>query len=175
MNSRFEPARPPPRIFQSRRHLFPIFQMKDVGFWFILNPSSDCFIDPRPEFCELSKMGIPYPRMPQFARALLVQQNTCDLVDFIDGMNLDVAWAEENIDFEQLQVEGMQYAERQNALLARDKLGQLKTTRDFAAEWRGIAESKERRIEPMKKGRYLTCCRTVRNPGDPRLKDRDWV
>jgi hypothetical protein len=33
-------------------------------------------------------------------------------------------------------------------------------------------EAKERRIEPMKQGRYFTRWRRIRSPEDPRTKDR---
>jgi hypothetical protein len=157
---------------KSFRHLNPIYKLKGAGFFFILTPSTQCFIDPRPEHCELSKNGIPYPKMTQFARSLLVLQNLCDLDDFVDGMDLDEKWGEENIDFDELQVTGMKFTEAQNLeLIARD-LGQYNDKVNYRRRWNETVNTKERRIEPMKKGRYKTRWRRIKNDIDPRLRDK---
>lgn len=157
---------------KSFRHLNPIFKLKGAGFFFILTPSSRCFIDPRPEYCELSNKGIPYPQMPQFGRSLLVLQNGSNLADFIDGMNLDEAWGEENIDFDDLQSRGIEFMKAQNVELQARDLGEYNVNVDFRRLWNEVVREKEGRIEPMKKGRYKTRWRRIKNDTDPRQRDR---
>ncbi|KAM5341725.1 hypothetical protein ACJ41O_014756 [Fusarium nematophilum] len=172
-NDLYEPAKPPPPLFKSFRHINPIFQRKGVGYLFILTPSSQWFMDPAPENCELSKNGIPYPKMPQFARSLLVLQYGSNIADFIDGMNLDEKWGEENIDFDDLQVKGIEFTKAKNAELEALDMGPLnkfKINVDYKRCWNEIVAEKERRIEPMKKGRYKTRWRRIRNDVDPREK-----
>lgn len=113
-NDSYEPARPPPPVGTSFRHKQPIFKLKDAGFFLVLTPSSACFFDPRPDFCELSNKGIPYPQMPQFARSLLVLQNGSNIADLIDGMDLDEARAEGNLDLARLQEKGLEFSLKHN-------------------------------------------------------------
>lgn len=141
-------------------------------FFFILTPSSQWFIDPRPEYCEMSKTGIPYPRMPQFARSLLLLQNGSDLADFVDGMDLDERWGEENINFDDLQLRGVEFTKAQNAELEAMDLGQFNINVDYRRKWNQVVDNKERRIEPIKKGRYKTTWRRIKNDIDPRQRDR---
>lgn len=124
----------------------------------MLRPSSQCYINPQPQHCELSLNGAPYPQMPQFAQSLLVLQKHRDLCDFIDGMNLDESWGEENIDFDDLQVKGSEFTRALNQDLAARGLGSYTVDVDYRRLWNHLASEKEkdRRIEPMKKGRYKT-------------------
>ncbi|KAK7418609.1 hypothetical protein QQZ08_011193 [Neonectria magnoliae] len=92
------PMQPPPPVPKSLRHMHPTFRLRGVSYYFILVPSSCCFIDPEMENCDLSKMGIPYPK------------HGSNIVDFIDGMNLDEKWGEENINFDDLQAKGIEFA-----------------------------------------------------------------
>ena len=111
--------------------------------------------------------------MPYFARALLVMQFRPDLADFIDGMDLDEVWGEDNIDFDDLQVKGLEFSTALNAeLQARCLVGQLNTDIDYRSEWNRIVRNKDKRIEPLKKGRYKTRWRRIRNDTDPRERDR---
>lgn len=152
----------------SLRHLNPTFQLKDAIYFFSFTPSSRCFIDPNTENCELSKSGVPYPKMRQFARAILATQNGGNLEDFVDGMDLDEKWGEENIDFDDLQVKGIEFANRLNPELQAANLSQLNVRTDFRKRWNAIVSRKERRIEPIKKGRYKTQWRRIKNDMDPR-------
>ncbi|KAK4126406.1 hypothetical protein N657DRAFT_307068, partial [Parathielavia appendiculata] len=88
----------------SLRHPFPCFRRKSYNFWFILTPSSNCFVDPSLEaHVERSKNGVPYASLTQFARSLLIQQCRSDIADFIDGMVLDIEWGARHIDFKAVQ------------------------------------------------------------------------
>ncbi|KAH7140923.1 hypothetical protein EDB81DRAFT_799183 [Dactylonectria macrodidyma] len=168
----YEPVKPPPPVAKSLRHLNPTFQLRGVGYFFILTPSSRCFIDPEAENCDLSKKGIPYPKMPQFARSLLVLQNGSNIADFIDGMDLDEKWGKENIDFDDLQVKGIEFSNTQNVELRAANLGELNVRIDYRQLWIAIVSEKEGRIEPMKKGRYKTRWRRIKKDMDPRERDR---
>ncbi|KAG8158224.1 hypothetical protein KVR01_011985 [Diaporthe batatas] len=173
-DARFEEAPPAPPLMTSLRHTRPTFLMKGVYFVFILIPASDYFIDPSPDCCELSLKGIPYPKPHHFARSLLVLQNPSDLCDFIDGMDLDKDWGESNLNFDELQQKGIEFSRRQNDVREQMGLGplSLKLDVDYRAMWNTEVDEKEKRIEPMKKGRYKTRWRRIKNDMDPRLKDR---
>ncbi|KAJ3465070.1 hypothetical protein MRS44_005728 [Fusarium solani] len=151
-NDLYEPVKLLPPVVKSLRHLNPTFQLKGVGYFFFLTPSSRCFINLEMENCDISKKGILYPKMPQFARSLLVLQNGSNIADFIDGMDLDEEWAEENIDFDDLQVKGVEFSKMQNAELQAARLGELNVRINYRELWNAIVSEKEGRIESMKKG-----------------------
>jgi hypothetical protein len=171
-NDLYEPVKLLPPVVKSLRHLNPTFQLKGVGYFFFLTPSSRCFINLEMENCDISKKGILYPKMPQFARSLLVLQNGSNIADFIDGMDLDEEWAEENIDFDDLQVKGVEFSKMQNAELQAARLGELNVRINYRELWNAIVSEKEGRIESMKKGRYKTRWRRIKNDTDPRERDR---
>lgn len=171
-DARFEQAPPAPLLLQSLRHTRPTFILKGVYFVFILVPASDYFIDPSPDCCELSIKGIPYPKIHLFARSLLVLQNESDLCDFIDGMDLDRDWGESNLDFDNLQHKGLEFTRKQNAVFENMGLGSLRLDVNYRSMWNVEVDEKEKRIEPIKKGRYKTRWRRIKNDRDPRLRDR---
>lgn len=171
-DARFEQAPPTPLRYQSFLHLRPTFIFEGVDLVFILVPASDYFIEPSPACCELSNKGIPYPKMREFARSLVVLQNRSDLGDFIDGMNLDKEWGEANVDFDDLQLKGLESTREWNAEFEKRGLGYLRPDVNYRNMWNTVVDEKERRIEPMKKGRYKTRWRRIKNDMDPRLKDR---
>lgn len=146
--------------------------LKGVSFFFILVTTSDHFINPHPDSCELSRHGIPYPKLHYFARSLLVLQNGSDLCDFIDGMDLDEEWGEANLDYENLQIQGLKFTKALNAVLDEKDLGCLQLNHNYRSVWNQLVNDKEKRIEPMKKGRYKTQWRRIKNDMDPRLRDR---
>jgi hypothetical protein len=170
-DARFQKAPPAPPLRKSLRHTRPTFLLKGVYFVFILVPASDYFLDPSPGCCEFSITGIPYPKMHHFARSLLVLQNASDLCDFIDGMNLDKEWGESNLDFEGLQHKGLEFTRKQNAVFKKMGLGSLRLDVDYRSMWNTKVDEKEKRIEPMKRGRYKTRWRLIKNDSDPRLRD----
>ena len=173
-NDQYEYTTPPPPVPSSLRHSHPTFKLKEAGFFFILTPSSTCFIEPRSENFELSRKGVPYPRMPHFARSLLVLQNGADIADFIDGMNLDEAWAEKNIDFDDLQEKGLEFSKECNRVfLEVDGQPGLRLDEDYRRRWNDIVSGKNRRIEPMKQGRYKTRWRRIKSDIDPRQRERN--
>lgn len=169
----YEAARPTSQQHQSLRHLNPLFKLKEAVFYFILVPSSQCFIDPSPEHCKPSLKGVPYPNMRQFARSMLVFQSGADTADLIDGMNLDEAWAEKHVDFDDLQVQGRAFTAALNAELRLHGLDELSTGVDYRRVWNRIVGTKERHIDASKKGRYKTRWRSIKNDTDPRTNDQD--
>lgn len=170
---RFALAKPVSTLDYSLLHTRPTFRMTGVGFYFIIVPTSDCFIEPSPDNCELSSKGISYPKMHHFARSLLVLQNDrCNLNDFIDGMDLDKEWAEVNVDYEELQYQGLEFTRKFNAELEKEGLGKLKLDVDYRNLWNLSVDEKVKRIEPMKQGRYKTRWRRIKNDTDPRQRDR---
>ncbi|POS81525.1 hypothetical protein DHEL01_v200098 [Diaporthe helianthi] len=124
-------APPAPFLFECLRHIRPTFRLKGVNLVFILVPGSDYFINPSPECCELSIHGIPYPKIHHFARSLLVLQNGSDLEDFIDGMDLDMAWAEANVDFDDLQLKGLEFTKERNAEFKERDCGSFSMNIDY--------------------------------------------
>lgn len=173
--SKYEMAKPPHPVPGSLRHTFPCFRLKGYNFWFILAPSSDCFVDPsQADHVEKSKNGVPYASLVQFARSLLVQHLWADISDFIDGMDLDVEWGERNIGFDALQEESHKFARLRDERLKSHGCSGGFSPQVVERIWREQAssEAKERRIEPMKKGRYLTRWRRIKSPEDPRTRDR---
>ncbi|KAK4245074.1 hypothetical protein C7999DRAFT_16707 [Corynascus novoguineensis] len=175
-STKYEAATPPPPVPWSRRHMFPCLRLKGFNFWFILVPSSDCLVDPSvPDHVERSRSGVPYASLVQFARSLLVQQLRHDVADLVDGMNLDVDWGMQHVDFDALQKESAKFIDLRNRRVkeAGDGHG-FCSPKNMERLWRDLAneEAKERRIEPMKKSRYLTRWQRIKDPRDPREKDR---
>jgi hypothetical protein len=160
----------------SLRHTFPCIRLQGYNFWFILVPSSDCFIDPsNPHHVERSRNGVPYASITQFARSLLLQNMVADIADFVDGMDLDVEWGEKNIGFTALQEASGEFIECRNhrAQASGEDYGYL-SPQDLKKLWdeRATKEAKAMRIEPLKQGRYFTRWRRIKSPEDPRTKDR---
>jgi hypothetical protein len=87
-------------------------------------------------------------------------------------MDLDKEWGESNLDFDDLQLKGLEFTREQNAVLEKKGLGYLKLGVDYRSMWNRAVDEKEKRIEPMKKGRYKTRWRRIKNDIDPRLRDR---
>jgi hypothetical protein len=97
-----------------------------------------------------------------------------DIADLVDGMDLDIEWGMRNIGFDTLQAQSIEFVEHQNRLLtSHGEAGGL-SIQDMEKIWRESAskDAKERRIEPMKQGRYFTRWRNIKYPEDPRTKDR---
>ena len=113
--------------------------------------------------------------MPQFSRSLLMLQRCSDLADFVDGMNLDEEWGEKNIDFDDLQAQGIEFNKVQNAELMARGLDEYNVNVDYRSQWNDAVRSKDGRISPMKKGRYKTRWRRIKKDIDPRQKDRHFV
>lgn len=167
---RAEPTRP---YLSSLRHQFPTYKQKGVRFFFILAPSSACFVDPRPEFCERSHMDIPYPQDVYFVRSLIALQDPADLADMVDAQNLTLEWGNNHLDFPKLKEEAAAFAVKVNDRLKREEnfTGGIDVNRDFERHWVRVVEGKDARIEPMKRGRYITRWRARAMPGDPRFPD----
>lgn len=173
---KYEVAQGPHPVPWSRRHSFTCLRLKGYNFWFVLVPASDCFVDPSTaNHVEKSRNGVPYASLVQFARSLLLQQMVADISDFIDGMDLTVAWGVQNIGFETLQKESAIFIARRNEQATADsgRYGFL-SPQPLEELWNEMAskEAKEKRIEPMKQGRYFTRWRRIKSPEDPRTKDR---
>lgn len=89
-------------------------------------------------------------------------------------MDLDIEWGIRNIGFDTLQADSIGFVKRRNQQLESHGCGGGLATQNMEQIWRDSAskEAKERRIEPMKQGRYFTRWRRIRSPEDPRTKDR---
>jgi hypothetical protein len=72
-------------------HIYLHFTLKGINF-FILLPTFDYLIDYRPERCERSPSGVPYPKLEHPTQALLDTQQYTDLANLVDGMDLDEVW-----------------------------------------------------------------------------------
>ncbi|KAI1323367.1 hypothetical protein F5Y16DRAFT_403562 [Xylariaceae sp. FL0255] len=99
-------------ILHSLLHIYPRFHLKGVHFVFSLVSSADWLIDCDESKCELSWMGLPYPKLEYFAQSLLYTQRWTDLHDLIDGMDLSEEWGEEHLKFDQAPSD--QFAEWKN-------------------------------------------------------------
>ncbi|KAL2131436.1 hypothetical protein VTI74DRAFT_5105 [Chaetomium olivicolor] len=174
-SAQYETVTPPPSVPGSLRHTFPCMRLEGYNFWIILVPSSDCFVDPSSaDHVEKSHNGVPYASLAQFARSVLVQQQLADIGDLIDGMDLDMEWGKRNIGFEKLQEESVKFAELRTQRLTSCGYSGGLSPQDMARMWQESAskEAKERRIEPLKQGRYFTRWRSINRPEDPRTRDR---
>lgn len=171
----YEPAEPTLPCISSVRHQFPTYKQRGVHFFFILNPSSACFIDPRPEFCERSQMGIPYPQDVFYTRSLIALQCGADLADMVDAQDLTLEWGQKHLNFPELTKEAAEFAKGINERLRKDEdfAGGLdeNDSRPYEKTWIRVVEGKNGRIEPMKQGRYITRWRAKAFPGDPRKPD----
>ncbi|KAK4456833.1 hypothetical protein QBC42DRAFT_214098, partial [Cladorrhinum samala] len=97
LNEKYEPWH---RIMPEAKmlmHTYPRFTLKGVNFFFIILPSFECLLSPKPENCERSASGIPYPKLELFAQSLMDLQQYADLDDLVDGMDLDQAWGEAHL------------------------------------------------------------------------------
>ncbi|KAK4034583.1 hypothetical protein C8A01DRAFT_49045 [Parachaetomium inaequale] len=84
-------------------HTFPRYRLNHDGhlFGFYLVPSIDWRFDCAPENFEYSaQKHIPYPKLNLFAQSLLERQDTGDLQDLVDGMDLTEEWGEGNLKFD---------------------------------------------------------------------------
>jgi hypothetical protein len=98
-------------------HTFPRYRLNHEGplFDFYLVPSIDWRFDCAPENFEYSaQMHIPYPKLHLFAQSLLERQDTGDLQDLVDGMDLTEEWGEENLKFEDPGAEYTQWVTQKN-------------------------------------------------------------
>jgi hypothetical protein len=78
---------PLPLSLSSLPHTSRCFQLWRYGFWCLLVPSSEDFVDPLVlDHSERSGNGVPYAPLAQYARPLLVQQLTADIADFVGGI-----------------------------------------------------------------------------------------
>ncbi|KAK3328569.1 hypothetical protein B0T19DRAFT_401316 [Cercophora scortea] len=169
----YEVAKPPPSIDGSLRHTYPCFHLQGFSFYFVLVPSSGSLIDPSsPEGIELTKKGVPYPKITPMARSLIIQGQWSDLCDLIDGVNLDVDWGLENFNFDELLAESVELAHKRNEVLARLGHQGRMHVQDLERRWRLEAsdEAKEKRIDEIKKGRYVTKWRPKKSPQDDPVK-----
>lgn len=85
-------------------------------------------------------------------------------------MNLDENWGEDNVDFDDLQAKGMEFTKVINEELLAQDLGEINSKNNYRKLWNDIVRKKEGRTSPIKKGRYKTRWRRVKNDIDPRLR-----
>jgi hypothetical protein len=164
-----KPVMPQPR---SLIHTYPLFKQKGLGFTFFLVPASEPHVSCDPAECERSHNGIPYPKLEHFAQSLLDTQKYADLEDLVDGMDLDEAWGEANLDFDHAPID---YINRKNALIRQSLPGLpglmalLSTTPDARREWMRAVQGKRSRMVPKhSEEKYATRFRLKGSP-DPRL------
>jgi hypothetical protein len=62
-----------------------------------ITPSWDCHMDCKPENFEISRVGLPFPRLDVFAQSLIDMNNQVDLNDLVDGMELTEAWGKQHL------------------------------------------------------------------------------
>jgi hypothetical protein len=136
--------------------------------------SSDCHMDCIPSNFDISKLGIPFPRLEVFAQSLLDMNSKVDLTDLVDGMDLTEEWGERS-----LQLDGLvdvDWAEKKNQAI-RDSVPLTKFSGLLELEigptkrrdiWQHIVTRKERRLGlKCSKDFFKTRYRT-HNSADPR-------
>ncbi|KAI9752083.1 MAG: hypothetical protein M4579_005768 [Chaenotheca gracillima] len=84
----------------SLNHTYPRFKGIGIRFFFLVVPSQEPNITCSPANIERSKSGVPFVNLPTYAQSLIDTQNTVDLEDLVDGMDLSLEWGEENLDLE---------------------------------------------------------------------------
>jgi hypothetical protein len=60
-------------------------------------PSWDCHMDCKPENFEISRVGLPFPRLDVHVQSLLDMNSLVDLTDLLDGMDLTEEWGEQHL------------------------------------------------------------------------------
>jgi len=157
-------------------HTYPRFTLKGVNFFFIILPSFECLLSPKPENCERSASGIPYPKLELFAQSLMDLQQYADLDDLVDGMDLDQAWGEAHLQLDK--PPPMEHIREKNEIIARslpEDMGNVadlmllsESPRPTREIWHLSVSNKGRRInDELPRDRYLTRFRRV-GTGDPR-------
>ena len=92
---------PPQHLFGSLLHIRPRFKRRDVDFRFSLAPAEDYLLTCDDATIEHDLDGIPFPRLPAFARSLLEARNDVDLADLVDGAYLSAVWGEQYLCLDQ--------------------------------------------------------------------------
>ncbi|KAK8004100.1 hypothetical protein PG989_003819 [Apiospora arundinis] len=159
-------------------HIFPRFHLKGVHFLFFIVPTSDWLLGCDEAKCEMSFMGLPYPKLEYFAQSLLDTQRLGDLEDLVDGMNLSEEWGEEHLDLDRTSDVG--HARWKNeqirASIPETPYSELMEMDEYPKPlrpiWQDIVRKKKSRIGlELSKDHYHTrFCAIGR--GDPRLRER---
>ncbi|RWA11043.1 hypothetical protein EKO27_g4051 [Xylaria grammica] len=163
---------------RSLLHTYPRLRRKDVKFSFFIIPSWEFFMkDFGPSRFEYSSSHIPYPMLDFFAQGLLDTQHWMELEQLIDGMDLDMKWAQANIDFDR--PGRIEYAEEKNGRI-RNSLENFPNSSpstlstkplDLRARFQRTIDNKEKRIDRFApKGKFVTQYRKTGSQ-DPRLKE----
>jgi hypothetical protein len=159
-------------------HSYSCFTLKGVNFFFYISTTFDHRVSCDPEKCEMSKLGVPYPKLELFAQSLLETNRFHDLENLVDGMNLTEEWGDEHLNFS---LDGLkEYAKEKNKRI-RETLPESDTKMSTfgmavcpnpLALWQKLVRNKEKRIGiELPKEKYETRFR-IRGSGDPRLRDR---
>ncbi|KAL2135315.1 hypothetical protein VTI74DRAFT_8968 [Chaetomium olivicolor] len=164
-----EPPMPQPK---SLIHTYPLFRLQGASFTFMLVPVSEPSVDCDAAKCERSHNGIPYPQLQHLAQGLLDGQRYADLEDLVDGMDLDEAWGEENLQLDRVPRE---YINRRNKMIRAALPGLpglvalLSTAPDARRAWTCAVQRKRSRMVPKyPEERYSTRFRLI-GSSDPRL------
>ncbi|GAW19661.1 hypothetical protein ANO14919_091500 [Xylariales sp. No.14919] len=163
---------------RSLLHTYPRLRRKDVKFSFFILPSWEFFMeDFGPRNLEYSSSHIPYPRLDFFAQGLLDTQHWMELEQLVDGMDLDMEWAQANIDFDR--PGRIEYAEEKNGRI-RNSLASFPSSSpstlstkplDLRARFQRTVDNKEKRIDRFApKGKFVTQYRKTGSQ-DPRLTE----
>lgn len=76
---------------------WPRFKCVGLGLFFLLVPAREVCVAIEEEGSIVrGKTGLPFPSLPIFVRSLIDAENTLDLEDLVDGMNLSEEWAAAN-------------------------------------------------------------------------------
>jgi len=157
---------------------FPRFKaMNSTDFW-VLVTASFAHITFMSGSVEKSKGNLPYPSLIFFAQSLLDTQNTVDLEDLIDGMNLSEEWGEEHLDLDK-DID-VQWARSQLAMYKNAGVDEMFVNLDVeprkrTVDWQRMSRNKEARIG-FKKSKELYATRFRRHGSkDPRSVRRDLI
>jgi hypothetical protein len=82
-------------------HIYPRFKFVGIRLFFKVIPDLEYYFTCIPLNIEYSPFSqLPFPTASAFAQALLDGYRLGDLEDFIDGLNLDEDWGEQNLDLD---------------------------------------------------------------------------
>ncbi|KAK2751713.1 hypothetical protein FQN55_009154, partial [Onygenales sp. PD_40] len=180
-NQTYKPCRPDRPRFASLLHTFPRFKIRGVDLYFVLIPDHDAYIHCIPSNLERSQTGLPYPKLPLFARSLLETDDEVGLTDLVDGMNLSEEWGRENLDLDGI-IDNAWAVEKNEKIRASVPLTDFSCLlehyiRPASKEeiWKETVSKKEHRIGPELPKEYFNTRFHSRGLGDPRLLDRGYV
>ncbi|KAI1258929.1 hypothetical protein F5Y18DRAFT_323786 [Xylariaceae sp. FL1019] len=160
---------------------YPLFKLKGVNFRIYIMPAFEYFLSDLDEsMIEFSRNhNVPYPKLQPYAQSLVSTQRWPELVQLVDGMDIDEDWGTANLQLGMPSEAELEYVQQKNCKITASRpgrnnaAGSLSSNKSFnrTKEWHEIVSTKELRIAPpYTPERYSTQFRR-KGSGDPRFKE----